>query len=112
LVWISYDVRLTEGGELEFKSALRTVRVRAQDLRFVRSAMSGLDPYTVIFSNRTGSDRTPRQMHGFSDLVSQLTALNPTLVLDGVCPESPITSPGSHPAAVPPPAHGLAAGRG
>jgi hypothetical protein len=83
LVWISYEVRLSPTGEMEFKSVLRTVRRDARQLAHIEAA-SAFDPYTVVFKFLTGKSRTVRQMEGFVDLIRELKQLNPNIQLRGL----------------------------
>jgi hypothetical protein len=83
LVWISYEVRLSPTGEMEFKSVLRTVRRDAHQLAHVKPA-SMFDPYTVVFKFLTGKSRTVRQMDGFVDLIRELRELNPNIQVRGL----------------------------
>lgn len=84
LVWTAYEIRLSPGGELEFKSVLRSVKVDARDVSYVGPALGGLDPYTLVFKTSTKTARTVRQMDGLTSLIEQLRSLNPQIMLKGV----------------------------
>jgi hypothetical protein len=84
LVWISYEIRLSPAGELEFKSVLRSVKVDARDVSYVGPALGGIDPYTLVFKTRTKTARTVRQMDGLTSLIEQLRSLSPQIELKGV----------------------------
>jgi hypothetical protein len=83
LVWVSYEVRLSPTGEMEFKSVMRTVRRDARQLAHVEPA-SAFDPYMVVFKFLTGKSRTVRQMDGFSTLIHELKNLNPNIQMRGL----------------------------
>jgi hypothetical protein len=84
LVWISYEIRLSASGELEFKSVLRSVKIDARDVLYVGPPWGGLDPYTLVFRTSTKTARTVRQMDGLHSLIYQLRSVNPEIELKGV----------------------------
>ncbi len=84
LIWVSYEIRLTASGELEFVSVLRTLRTKVADVKSVRSAMGGLDPYTIVFTFAGGKARAIRQMDGLHKLMQRLVAQNPAIDVRGV----------------------------
>lgn len=83
LVHISYEIRLSPEGEIEFKSVLRKIRMNAQELTYIGPAY-WLDPYTVVFRSTTRAARSTRTMENFSLLISELRRLNPDIRLRGI----------------------------
>ena len=69
-----YEIRLSEDGEIEFKSVLRSVKVNARDLISIAPGFRGWDPNILLFKTRTRTVRTLRQMDGLHDLVTELRA--------------------------------------
>ena len=84
LVWISYEVRLSSAGEIEFRSVLRRTKTNAHDIRFIGSAAGGLDPYTILVRFNGKTARIIRQMDGFHDLIGTIRSFNPGVELRGV----------------------------
>jgi hypothetical protein len=84
LVKISYKIRLLATGEVEFISALRTIKVDAQDLSYVGLGMRGFMPNIVVFVGRTRTARASLPMDGFHALLNALLVLNPGIRLRGL----------------------------
>jgi hypothetical protein len=81
LVMMSYKIRLSPTGEVEFIGVLRTIKVDATDLSSVGLGMRGFMPNMVVFVGRTRTARAFFPMAGFHELIAALLALNPAIRL-------------------------------
>jgi hypothetical protein len=84
LTRFAYEVRLSTGGVLSFKTVLREVTIDARDLISVGPAWWDLNGIGLVFRTSSGKVRSFRSMTGLSALIVQLRLFNPTLETRGV----------------------------
>src|SRR5688572_3875553 len=81
LYQLFYEVTLHEDGEVEFKSVLRTRRVRATDIEAIVPRWGGVDLYTMTVRTTHGKLHMIRGMSNMFDFGTRLRELNPTVDL-------------------------------
>jgi hypothetical protein len=84
LAYFPYEIRLTSDGVLAFRSVLRTIRVDAGDLVSIRPFAFDMGGRTLVFETPSRKLQALRRMDGMLDLITELRANNPNLLLRGM----------------------------
>jgi hypothetical protein len=80
-VLISYEVTI-QNGTLECRGMFRRKSVAVDAVTSIKSAVFGLDPYTVVIRTTMGRVFVLRQMHHFHEMLTRLKQLNPEIAIE------------------------------